>query len=387
MPPGGATKIEGHVEPGFASVRDAFEQNFAEAGEVGASFAVYRNGRALVDLWAGHRDRARTRPWTEDTLVNVWSSTKGMAALVCALLVERGALDYDAPVASLWPEFGLHGKRDVTVGMLLSHQAGLSATREPVTELDFCDPEKINALLLAQEPLFEPGTTSGYHALTFGPLVGEVVRLASGRSLGRFFREEIAEPLGLDFHIGLPESEEARVAEMIAPAEKPEVSSFASNPVQRLALGNPATDPEVPNQRAWRAAEIPSANGQSDARSLARAYDLLASGGALSGVALLSADTLERAVAVRIAGPDRVLGLDMEWAAGFLRNRDAVIYGPHPAAYGHSGFGGSFGFADPRAGLGVGYAMNQMGANLAGDPRTLRLVGSLYAALTFGGPG
>ncbi len=375
------TKANGDVAPGFERVREAFELGFDEGIEVGASFAVFRGARPLVNLWGGFRDRDRTRPWEPDTLINVYSTTKGMAALVCAMLVDRGELDYDAPVSRYWPEFAGRGKQDVSVAMLLSHQAGLSATREPVEALDFCDADRINALLLDQEPLFEPGSASGYHALTFGTLVGELVRRASGRSLGTFFREEVAGPLGVDFHIGLPESEESRVAEMIGPRETPAIASMAENAVQQLAFSNPFTPPEIPNERAWRAAEIPAANGQANAAAIAKVYGALAGGGELDGVRLLGPEALAQATATRITGPDLVLGFEADWGAGYMRNPGGLLYGPNPDAYGHSGYGGSFGCADPVAGLGIGYAMNQMDANLVGDPRPLRLLDAVYACL------
>lgn len=370
--------VNGKVAPGFERVCEAFEKNFEEGLEIGASFAVYKGAEPLVDLWAGHCDREGARPWAHDTLINVYSTTKGMAALVCALLVDRGEMDYAAPVAKYWPEFGDHGKQDVSVSMLLSHQAGLSATRTPVDALDFCDPDFINALLLDQEPLFVPGSASGYHALTFGPLVGELVRRITGRSLGAFFHEEVAKPLQADFYIGVPEAEDERVADMVGPKAKPAISGAAENDVQRLALGNPAIPPEIPNERAWRAAEVPSANGHGNAQGLAKIYGVLASGGETDGVHLLSAQTLGLATTLQITGKDLVLGMKVEWANGFLRNIQSALYGPNPDTFGHSGFGGSFGCADPAAGIGIGYAMNQMDANLVGDPRSIRLITAVY---------
>jgi CubicO group peptidase (beta-lactamase class C family) len=378
--PGSARpEIHGRVEPGFERVREAFAENF-DGVEVGASFAVRRGERALVDLWGGFSDAARTRPWRRDTLANVWSTTKGISALVCALLVDRRALDYDAPVARLWPEFGARGRQRVTLAMLLSHQAGLSGPREPVTWLDFCDADAMNARLLAQDPLFEPGSASGYHAVTFGPLVGELVRRAAGRSLGRFLADEIAGPLGADFFIGLPEREEPRCAEAIGFPAGESAPRF-SNEAQRCALGNPRPDPLIPNQRAWRAAEIPSVNGRASADGIARIYAALAAGGALGGVRLLSRATLSRATACQISGVDLVLPVPLEWGCGWIRNSLKVIYGPNPEAFGHTGWGGSFGYADPQAGIGVGYAMNRMGESILGDPRGIRLVRALHDCL------
>jgi CubicO group peptidase (beta-lactamase class C family) len=372
-------EIHGRVEAGFEPVLGAFEANFS-SGEVGAAFAVMRGERLLVDLWAGHADRARTAPWRRETLANVWSTTKGIASLCCAMLVERGALDYDAAVAHYWPEFDAHGKGRVTVGMLLSHQAGLSGPREPIGWLDYCDPAAVNELLLAQEPLFEPGSGSGYHASTFGPLVGELFRRVDGRSLGRFLREEVAGPLAADVFIGLPEREEHRVAEMIG-YDLGEAQLEFADEVQRCALANPPPDPEISNQRAFRAAEIPSVNGQATAAGLARVYAALANGGELDGIRLLSPATISEATALRFSGVDQVFKFPFEWASGFIRNTHKLLYGPNPLAFGHTGYGGSYGYADPEAGIGVGYVMNQMGASLIGDARGANLVRALHACI------
>jgi CubicO group peptidase (beta-lactamase class C family) len=372
-------EIHGRVEAGFEPVRDAFEENFSK-GEVGASFAVMREGRVLVDLWAGSADRAGASPWRRETLANIWSTTKGIASLCCAMLVDRGALDYDTPVAHYWPEFDAYGKGHITVGMLLSHQSGLSGPREPVAWLDYCNPDELNELLLAQEPLFEPGSGSGYHASTFGPLVGELFRRADGRSLGRFLHEEVAGPLAADVFIGLPESEEHRVAEMIGYDLDAAKLDFADD-VQRCALANPEPDPEISNERAFRAAEIPSVNGQATAAGLARIYAALANDGEVDGVRLLSPETLAAATALRYSGVDQVFKFPFEWASGFIRNTHKVLYGPNPRAFGHTGYGGSYGFADPEAGVGVGYVMNQMGASLIGDARGANLVRALHACI------
>ncbi|MBW2289009.1 MAG: beta-lactamase family protein [Deltaproteobacteria bacterium] len=377
QPDAARIEIHGHTEAGFKALRIAFEKNF-QGGEVGASFAVTCEGRALVDLWAGHADRARTMPWRHDTLANVWSTTKGISSLCCAMLVDRGELDYDEAVAHYWPEFDAHGKGNVTVAMLLSHQAGLSGPREPVEWLDYCDTEKINELLLAQEPLFEPGSASGYHATTFGPLVGGLFRRATGRSIGSFLHDEITRPLAADFFIGLPESEEHRVAEMIGYDIGAPPVEFV-NDIQRCALANPAADPEISNQRAWRAAEIPSVNGHASAAGIAKIYGALANDGVLNGTRLLSPETLAKATALRHKGIDHVFMLPFEWGAGFIRNAHKVLYGPNPNAFGHTGYGGSFGFADPERRIGVGYVMNKMGASLIGDRRGANLIRALDA--------
>lgn len=377
-----AVEIHGHVAPGFEPVRDTFAENFASGAELGASFAADREGEVLVDIWAGHRDAAARLPWERDTLTTVYSTTKGIAALVCAVLVDRGALDYEAPVAQYWPEFGSNGREAVSVAMLLSHQAGLSALREPVTEPEFYEPGPLLARLLAQEPLFEPGSATGYHALTYGPLVGELVRRACGVSLGSFLQREICEPLAADFFIGLPEEEESRVAEVVTPPRESSGRRLEyPSELSKLALANPGAKPQTPNTRAWRAAEVASVNGQGCAAGLARIYAALAAGGALDGTKILSRATIEKGSASQVAGRDLVIGFPMDWACGWLRNFHGVIYGPNPDAFGHSGYGGSFGFADPRARIGAGYVPNRMAANMLGDKRALHLVRTLYGCI------
>ncbi len=371
-------KIEGFVAAGFEGVRDAFAANFAAGREIGAAFAVARDGELVVDLWGGFRDRARTTPWTRDSLVNVWSTTKGLAALCVALLVERGKLSYEQSVASVWPEFAASGKESLTIAELLSHQAGLSGFREPVTLRDFADHARVARLLAAQAPFFPPGQ-SGYHAITHGFLAGELVRRTTDQTLGAFFRNEVAAPLGADAWIGLPEAEDARFAEMVAPPDGPNMPP-PEHPAARAAFGNPPLDPEVPNQRWWRAAEIPAANGHASAAGLARIYGMLARGGEQNGRRFLTRETLANATRERVHVRDHVLQVPMRWAAGFLLN-DGISYGPNDNTFGHSGWGGSFGAADPDAKLGFGYAMNQMFPNLQGDPRSLTLIEATYASL------
>ncbi len=371
-------KIEGFVAPGFERVREAFAANFAASREVGASYAVVRDGAVAVDLWAGFRDRARTRPWTRDTLVNVYSTTKGLASTCIALLVERGKLSYEQTVASVWPEFAAAGKQSLTIGQLVSHQGGLSGLRETIAITDYADHAKLARLLAAQEPFFAPGR-SGYHAITHGYLTGELVRRATGKTLGAFFRDEIAGPLGADAWIGLPEREDARAADIIAPPEGPNVPP-PEHPAARAALANPPLDPEVPNQRWWRAAEIPAANGHTNAAGLARIYGMLARGGEQDGRRYLSRETLAEATRERVQSTDLVLQVPVGWAAGWMLN-GLGIYGPNERTFAHAGWGGSFGAADPDAKLGIGYAMNQMYPNLMGDPRSLALLEATYASL------
>jgi CubicO group peptidase (beta-lactamase class C family) len=378
--------IHGECAPRFAKVREAFEANFAAGREVGASFAVVLRGEPVVDLWGGFADEARTRPWERDTIVNVFSTTKAMAALCAHLLADRGRLDLDAPVAKLWPEFAAAGKGELPVRWLLSHQAGLAALREPLPSEALFDWERMTGALAAEAPWWEPGTRSGYHAMTFGFLVGEVVRRAGGRSLGALFREEVAGPLGADFHVGLPASEDPRVAELVPPSAQ-EVAAAgqaaAVDPASLLGkvMGNPPLAPALANTLPWRRAEIPAANGHGNARSVARVMAALAGGGALGGVRLLREATLERAIAEQCRGTDLVLPIPMRWGLGFMLTQPELPLGPNPRAFGHGGWGGSLGIADPDAELAFAYVMNKMSPGTTGDTRAFSLAAALYGSL------
>jgi CubicO group peptidase (beta-lactamase class C family) len=372
---------QGTVAPGFENVRDAFAANFETGGEVGASFAVYKDGKYLVDIWGGHKDAAKSQDWNRDTLPNVWSTTKGVGALCLALLVERGELAYDDKVVKHWPEFGAHGKDQLTIGQMLSHQAGLSTVREPLTTEDLYDHDAMAARMAAAEPLWEPGTRSGYHALTFAFHTGEIVKRITGKTIGTFFQDEIAKPWGIDFFIGLPESEETRVAEMIAAPNAAALDANNMNDVQKLTFTNPAPSPIAPNDRAWRAAELSSANGRGSASALAKLFGTVAVNGSINGVSLIGEKTREAMSAIQITNEDLVLGMEVNWGAGFIRNIGGLLYGPNETTVGHSGFGGSFALCDPTAGVGISYTMNQMGPDLAGDPRAMGLLAAAYASL------
>lgn len=372
------TNISGTLAPGFERVADAFTANFAERGDVGAAVAVTVDGELVVDLHGGIADPESGRAWAADTLVNVWSTTKGVTAACFAMLADRGGIDLDAPVARYWPEFAAAGKQDVTVAMLLSHQAGLCGFRDPARMEDFYDAEAAASRLAAAEPFWVPGTQSGYHAITIGFLATALFRRAEGRSIRDFVRDELGH---LDIHIGLPTARTAAAATMIAP---PELSSSnlagEFTPAQAAALANPLIDPLAPNHPAWRAAEIPSANGFATARGLARLYGALAHDGRLDGQRLAAPEVIARATAEQISGLDAVLSVEASWGCGFLRNSNGV-YGPNSAAFGHSGWGGSFAFADPDSGIGMAYTMNRMGTDLMGDPRNMALIAAVYASL------
>jgi CubicO group peptidase (beta-lactamase class C family) len=379
-----ALSIEGTVAPGFEHVRDAFASNFSRGDayeDVGASLAVYRGGRLVADLWGGYRDSARARPWTRDTLINVWSTTKGITAIAVALLVDRGKLSYEDLVAKHWPEFAANGKGAITVAQLLSHQGGLPGfTDEATTVEDFYDWERVTSRLARQAPVWAPGAKNSYHAMTYGFLAGELVRRSSGISPGAFVAREIAGPLGAEVFIGLGVALEPRVAEMIKPSAAVDMAALNLPPEAIAALTNPGVEAERPNSRAWRAAQVPAANGHATAMGLARVYGAIADGGALEGVRLLSPETIARMTQVQTTRPDLMLGFAPNWAMGFATNGIGV-YGPNPRAFGHSGWGGSFGCADVEAKVGIGYTMNRMGADLVGDPRSKVLCDAIFSRL------
>ena len=387
-----ATKIEvqGQCDSRFSAVEEAFRENFASKGEVGSSTAVYAGGKLVVDLWGGYADAARTRPWEHDTIVTVYSTTKGMTAICAHRLADQGKLDFDAPVAKYWPEFAQAGKSEMPVRHLLNHQAGLPAIQTPVPPEAIFDWDRMTSALAAQEPWWEPGTKHGYHAITYGFLVGEVVKQITGKSLGTYFREEVAGPLGLDFHIGMDAQHDARTAQMIAPAPPP---PGETDPMQELikqepesvtakAMTNPAfTMGVTDNTREWRAAEIPAANGHANGRSIARAYAALSLGGELDGVRIMSSDAIERALVEQSEGKDAVLGVPTRFGLGFMLSSETWPMEPAKRAFGHAGAGGSMGIADPDAGIGFGYAMNQMKSEAGDEYRYRNLLKAVYASL------
>ena len=384
-------QINGTVAPGFERVRDAFAANFENHGEVGAAFSLYHRGVKVVDLWGGVADVESGRPWAEDNIVMVFSSTKGATAVCAHLLAQRGELDLDAPVATYWPEFAAAGKQDIPVRWLLSHRVGLPIFDEPISVEEFLAWEPPVKTLAAQSPVWEPGTTHGYHSGTYGWLVGEVVRRISGKSLGAFFADEVAGPLGLDFWIGLPESEESRVVPVMAvdlsdgamdeqalTARRRDLLAASRDPDSLLA--KPATTgPLDPNSRAFRAAELPAGNGVADARSLARMYASLIGHG-VDGIRLLNDETVARATTEQSNGRDEVLQVQTRFGLGFELNLPNGHLGQE-GAFGHSGAGGSLAFADPKAEIAFAYVMNQMQLVASDDPRTLSLIAAVHESL------
>lgn len=381
--------VDGHCDPRFTAVRSAFEENFRDRDELGAAVTVTVDGETVVDLWGGWADAARTRPWERDTLVNVWSTTKGPVALCAHILADRGLLDLDAPVATYWPEFAAAGKENVLVRHLLSHRAGLAGLREPHSLAQLYDWELTTERLAAMEPWWEPGTRSGYHALTYGFLVGEVVRRVSGLLPSAFLEREATGPLGIDFTIGLPEKESGRAAELVHPpaASSSEQAAVFSQltPAAIAALTNPIAGAAEANTPQWRAAEIPAANGHGTARAIAALYGVFAGRGTYDGHRVLSPEAAERVREGQGSCRDLVLGAgfehETEVGLGLWLSGPNGSYGPDPRAFGHDGFGGSFGLADPDAGVSVGYVMNRMGPHIADDPRKMTLIEAVYGAL------
>ena len=370
----------GFTDGRYAAVRAGFEANLASGADLGASFCATREGETVVDLWGGWADAARTRRWEKDTIVNVYSTTKTMTALVALVLADRGELDFDAPVAKYWPEFAANGKAAVKVSHVMSHAAGLSGWKEPHTREDLYDWDKVTDLLAAQAPYWEPGAACGYHALTQGYLVGEVVRRITGRSLGTVFRQEVAEPLGADFHIGLPPSDDARVAELIPPPPGGAISDGAQTPLMANMSENPGIVPADTATRAWRAAEIPAAGGQGNARSVAEIHVLLANGGVAKGKRVLSEAGCRKALELQIEGTDLILGGPARYGMGFGLPTAAMPL-PHPNTIYWGGYGGSLIVIDMDARTTFAYAMNRMLPTTVGDTRGLGLIGAMWGAL------
>lgn len=374
-------------------MREALADNFRERGELGAAVAVSLDGRPVVDIWAGWSDAARTRLWQRDTLVDVFSVGKAMAALCVLILSERRQLELDAPVSRYWPEFAAKGKGGVTVRMLLCHRAGVPAIRRSLPELAMYDWDLMADTLAAEEPWWDPGVRHGYHVNTFGFLVGEVVRRVSGDSIGTFFRREVASRLDADFHFGVGAEHDGRIAEYLFTHESDdsvrrdeERQLLDGDEGRRFLLERVYLNPPgmsglgTVNTRAWRAAEIPSANAHATARGVTRIFSALACGGAVDGVELLAPDTIEQATGEASSGRDFVLGRRSRFGLGFQLTQPERRLGSGTRSFGHFGAGGSLGFADPDARLAFGYAMNRSGPRWQ-NPRNRALIDALYRSL------
>lgn len=363
-----ATEIHGTCDPRFEAVRDAFAGNFSQGLEVGASVCVTVDGEAVVDLWAGDADESGT-PWASDTIVNVYSTTKTMAGLCMLMLADRGELDFSAPVATYWPEFAQNGKEGVLVSHIMAHTAGSSGFDTPISAEDLYDWEKVTSLLAAQAPWWEPGTMSGYHAVTQGYLQGEVLRRITGGTMDEFFRSEVSGPLGADFHISLDAEHDHRVGDLIPPASLA-ADLGADIDQESLAfrtLSNPVMTALEPRTRQWRAAEIPAAGGLGNARSVGRVHSAMACGGTVDGVSLLSPEGVEVALQEQHVGMDAVLGVDARFGMGFGLGNETMPLPPRSFYWG--GWGGSLALIDLDTRSTVSYVMNRMESDLTGDPR------------------
>jgi len=380
-------EIHGTVAPGFEPVQEAFAKNFESGLERGASATVTLDGENVVDLWAGEADPSG-RAWERDTIVNVYSTTKTMAALCVLMLADRGELDLAAPVARYWPEFAKNGKEAITISHVMSHAAGLSGFDPPLESVDVLyDWDACIDRLGAQAPWWEPGTASGYHAITQGYLQGEVVRRITGDTIGSFFRREVAEPLGADFHIGLPASEDARVAELVPPSRGLGDSTDGGPPADSIAartFAGAVLTAKEPRTREWRGAEIPAAGGTGNARSVARIHSALACGGTVDGVRLLSEAGVARILEEQIRGVDLVMGAPLIFGNGFGLNNPEAPMSPNTRAFYWGGWGGSLAIIDLDARATISYVMNRMEADLLGDPRGARVAGAAFGALAAG---
>lgn len=371
------TEIHGRCPPEFDAVRRAFEANMAE--ELGARFSLAVDGEVVVDLYAGFADRKQTVAFGPDTLTPVFSTTKAIASILVARLVEQGKLSYAQPVADVWPEFAQNGKAAVTVEQAMSHQAGLSGFPDETDPAIWFDWDATCEKLAAMAPICSVGSQSGYHPVTFGYVAGEIFRRVDGRTMGTALREDIAVPAGLDLWIGLPDEEHGRVAELKRPNALPRFGEI--NDALRAAFLTPWSAPAGKTGAEWRRVEIPSANGHATAPSLALLMGALATDGEVGGVHILSPQARDEAVRERIHGQDLVLPYEMSWGAGFMRNPPNFIYGPGEATFGHSGWGGSCAFADPERRVSGAYVMNKQSAELIGDARSRRLIDAAYTAL------
>jgi CubicO group peptidase (beta-lactamase class C family) len=374
--------IEGTCDDRFNAVRDAFAANLDQGKDAGASVAVTLDGEIVVDLWGGTVDTDSDTgvPWASDTLINVWSTTKTMTAICCLMLADRGDLDLHAPVADYWPEFAAGGKEQVATRHVMSHSAGLSGWQEPMTTVDLYDWERATSLLAAQEPWWEPGTQSGYHALTQGFLLGEVVRRVTGSTVGEFFAAEVAGPLGADFHIGTLAVHDARIAHVIPPSSGL-IGTIDPGSIVGRTLSNPGLDASASRTIPWRRAEIPAAGGHGNARSVAHVHSVIACGGAAHGVKLMSAAGCERIFEEQIYTQDLVLPMRVRLGMGFGLPSPEVPLSPNARACFWGGWGGSLAVIDLDARISFAYVMNRMGEGTTGDDRGASLLRAAYMSL------
>jgi CubicO group peptidase (beta-lactamase class C family) len=376
-----SVEVQGTCEPRFDAVRTTLASQLTSGADLGASVAVFLNGEPVVDIWGGWADPEKTRPWEQDTITNVWSTTKTMTFLVALMLHDRGELDFDAPVATYWPEFAQGGKEAVEVRHVMGHSAGLPGWDEPLSAEDLGDWGKCTAALAAQPPWWKPGDGSGYHAVTQGYLIGEIVRRITGDTIGTWFAREVAKPLEADFHIGLPASEDHRVSNVVPPPPmNPEDFEGVVSEVMLKTFMNPPIDASMAHHEWWRRAEIPAANGQGNARSVAAVQSVIAGKGEARGVRLLSPQGTEPIFDVQADGIDKVLGVQQRIGMGYgLNNPPDMPLGPRACYWG--GYGGSVIVMDQDAGLTVCYVMNRMESGLVGDSRGADILAAAFAVV------
>jgi CubicO group peptidase (beta-lactamase class C family) len=387
--------IAGDVDEGYGKLADVFRRNMTSGQEIGAAVAVYRDGVKVVDLWGGYRNGITKAPWQEDTAVTVFSTTKGVSSLSVAVAASRGLISYDAKVAAYWPEFAQAGKASITVRQLLAHQAGLPVLDQPLSLDDLAEPAKMSAKIAAQAPAWTPGERHGYHGVSLGWYESELIRHAdpAGRSLGRYFADEIATPLGLDFYIGLPASvDRSRIAHLHGWSTVEALLHLNTMPaglvlgllnpfsLTRRAFTIPGThEPADLNRDELRIVEIPASNGIGTAKSVAKLYGCVARGGAEIGMTPATLSSLANAAVPPIKGlRDKVLHVDTVFSLGFFKPYPKFTFGSSDKAFGTPGTGGSFGMADPDTGIGFGYVMNRLGFHLCSDPRELSLRHTLF---------
>ena len=374
--------VKGQCDPRFEAMRGILQANIDSGADLGASVAVVLHGEPVVDLWGGWADAEHTAAWEADTLVNVWSTTKTMMALSALVLVDRGELDVHQKVAHYWPEFAANGKADIEVRHLMSHTSGVSGWAQPVQVSDLYDWEKSTSMLAAQAPWWEPGTASGYHALNQGHLVGEVIRRITGLKLGEFFANEIAGPLGADFHIGLSPTEFHRVSNVVPPPPLPmDLTTLDMDSVMVKTFTGPAPDASECWTSEWRQADIGAANGHGNARSVARAQSVITNGGEVDGVRLLKPSTIEGIFEVQSDGIDQVLGVPERFGIGYGLPCEGMPFALDARLCFWGGWGGSMIVNDIDHGMTVTYMMNRMEAGLVGDMRGFDLIGAAFAAI------
>lgn len=375
------TDVSGSYDPRFAKVAETLSDLVDSGQDVGASVAVVVAGEPVVDIWAGWTDETRTQPWERDTITNVWSSTKTVAALAGLVLIDRGLIHEDDPVAKHWPEFAANGKDGITIGHVLSHTAGLPVWEQPVTLAEVLDWETATRKLAAQAPWWEPGTASGYQAMNYGHFIGEVVRRVTGRTLAEFVDEEIAKPLDADFQIGARRSDYERISPVISPPPPEPREGVAPDSVMARSAGSPLVKAGHSKSDAWRAADIGAANGHTNARGLARVQSVVSNGGEVDGVRLLSPETIARIFREYSNGPDLVLGTHVRFGLGYCLKSADIPYVPDDGVAFWGGWGGSLVVNDVRRRATIAYVMNKMNPGTLGNPSSRRIVEAAYAAL------